>query len=349
VDIHTVAKEINGYFLEDKVDPASKRAFKKGEPVPSFAFLQDDGSTSSGCWIYCNSYAEKGNMAARRGAKDPSGIGLYSDWAWSWPVNRRIIYNGASVDTKGVPWDKKRPVITWDGTKWVGDVPDGVGNPGAGRPPFIMKPDGVASIFGPGLADGPFPEHYEPLESPLAKNLLSPQMNNPVIKRWDRPGVGTEMDVARSADPLFPIVCTTMRVSEHWQSGVMTRWQPWLVEMEPALFVEISIELAKERGVKSGDKIFIKSARGQAEAIAMVTGRLKPFTIDGNIVHQVALPWHFGWATSATRAYVAKDKKPELFTYGNAANRLTATIGDANTMIPESKAFMVNIFRKGVA
>ena len=348
VDIHAVAKEINGYFIEDKVDQASKRAFKKGDPVPSFAFLQDDGSTSSGCWIYCNSYAEQGNRAARRGVKDPSGIGLYSEWAWSWPVNRRIIYNGASVDLKGVPWDKKRPVITWDGTKWIGDVPDGVGNPGSGRPPFIMKPDGVASIFGPGLSDGPFPEHYEPLESPLAKNLLSLQMNNPVIKRWDRPGVGTEMDMARSADPLFPIVCTTMRVSEHWQSGVMTRWQPWLVEMEPALFVEISVELAKEKGVKSGDKIFIRSARGQAEAVAMVTGRLRPFAIDGQVVHQVALPWHFGWATSVTRIYDAKDKKPELFTYGNAANRLTATIGDANTMIPESKAFMVNIFRKGV-
>ena len=148
---------------------------------------------------------------------------------------------------------------------------------------------------------------------------------------------------------MFPVVCTTMRVSEHWQSGVLTRWQPWLVEMQPSLFVEIDPELAREKGIKSGDQIFIKSARGQAEAVAMVTARLKPFTIDGKIVHQVALPWHFGWATSATRAYGAKDKKPELFTYGNAANRLTPTIGDANTMIPESKAFMVNIFRKGVA
>ena len=349
VDIHAVAKEINGFFLTDKVDQASKREFKKGDPVPAFAFLQDDGSTSSGCWIYCNSYAEKGNLAARRGTKDPSGIGLYSEWAWSWPVNRRIIYNGASVDLKGNPWDSKRPVITWDGAKWVGDVPDGVGNPGSGRPPFIMKPDGVASIFGPGLSDGPFPEHYEPLESPLAKNIMSPQMNNPVIKRWDRPGVGTDMDTARSADPLFPIVCTTMRVSEHWQSGVMTRWQPWLVEMQPSLFIEISGELARERGIKNGDQIFIKSARGQATAIAMVTARLKPFIIDGKVVHQVALPWHFGWVTSSIRAYSAKDKKPEFFTFGNAANRLTPNIGDANTMIPESKAFMVNIFRKGVA
>jgi len=349
VDIHAVAKEINGYFLTDKIDQASKREFKKGDPVPAFAFLQEDGSTSSGCWIYCNSYAEKGNLAARRGTKDPSGIGLYSEWAWSWPVNRRIIYNGASVDPKGNPWDSKRPVITWDGTKWIGDVPDGVGNPGSGRPPFIMKPDGVASIFGPGLSDGPFPEHYEPLESPLAQNVMSPQMINPVIKRWDKPGVGTDMDTARSSDPMFPIVCTTMRVSEHWQSGVMTRWQPWLVEVQPSLFIEISVELAGERGIKNGDQIFIKSARGQATAIAMVTARLKPFTIDGKVVHQVALPWHFGWVTSSIRAYSAKDKKPELFTTGDSANRLTPNIGDANTMIPESKAFMVNIFRRGVA
>jgi formate dehydrogenase major subunit len=348
VDIHSVAREINGYFLEDKIDPASKRAFRKGDLVPSFAFLQDDGSTSSGNWLYCNSYTEKGNMAARRGTRDPSSIGLYPEWAWSWPVNRRILYNGASVDIRGVPWDVKQPVITWDGAKWIGDVPDGVGNPGSGRAPFIMKPDGVASLFGPGLADGPFPEHYEPLESPLAKNLLSNQMVNPVIKRWDKPGVGTEMDAFRNADPMFPIVCTTMRVSEHWQSGVLTRWQPWLVEMQPSFFIEMSVELAHEKGIKGGDQVVIKSARGQAEAIAMVTARLKPFRIDGKIVHQVALPWHFGWATSAMREYSAKDKKPEFFTYGNAANRLTPYIGDANTMIPESKAFMVNIYGKRV-
>jgi len=348
-DITAVAKEINGYFLEDTVDPATKRAFKKGDMVPSFAFLQADGSTSSGNWLYCNSFAEKKNMAARRGTNDPSGIGLYSDWAWSWPMNRRIIYNGASVDPAGRPWDPKRPVIAWDGTKWVGDVPDGVGNPGSGRGPFIMKPDGVASIFGPGLADGPFPEHYEPLESPLAKNILSPQMLNPVIKRWDKAGVGTEMDAARSADPLYPIVCTTMRVSEHGQSGVMTRWQPWLVEMQPSFFIELSEELARERGIKNGDKVFIKSARGQAEAVATVTARLKPFLIDGKTVHEVAIPWHYAWITSSIREYSEVDKKPELFTYGDAANRLTPNIGDANTMIPESKAFMVDIFRRGVA
>jgi formate dehydrogenase major subunit len=349
VSIPAVAKEINGYFLEDRIDPVTKRAFKKGDLVPSFAFLQDDGSTSSGNWIYCNSFAEGKNMAARRGTKDPSGIGLYSGWAWSWPVNRRIIYNGASVNTAGQPWNSKRAVIAWDGSKWVGDVPDGVGDPGSGRPPFIMKPDGVASIFGPNLADGPFPEHYEPLESPLAKNIMSAQMVNPVVKRWDKPGVGSDMDKAGSADALFPIVCTTMRVSEHWQSGVMTRWQPWLVEMQPGCFIEISEELARERGIKNGDRVFIKSARGQAEATAMVTARLKPFLIAGHRVHEVAIPWHFGWATSSTREYRGIDKKPEFFTKGNAANQLTPNIGDANTMIPESKAFMVNIFRSGVA
>jgi formate dehydrogenase major subunit len=349
VDIHAVAREINGRFLTDKVDPVSKRAFKKGDPVPSFAFLQDDGSTSSGCWIYCNSYAENGNMAARRGTKDPSGIGLYSGWGWSWPVNRRIIYNGASVNSKGIPWDIKRAVIRWDGGKWVGDIPDGVGNPGSGRPPFIMKPDGVASLFGPGMADGPFPEHYEPLEGPLAKNLMSPQLVNPVIKRWDKPGVGTPMDLARNADPVFPIVCTTVRVSEHWQSGVLTRWQPWLVEMQPAMFIEISNELAAEKGIKNGDIVLLISPRGHAEGMAMVTARLKPFLIDGKTVHEVALPWHFGWVTTQARAYGSKEKKPEVFTFGNSANRLTPYIGDPNTMIPESKAFMVNIFRKGVS
>ncbi len=348
VDIHAIAKEINGYFLEDKVDAASKRAFKKGELVPAFAFLQDDGSTSSGCWVYCNSYADK-NMAARRGVKDASGIGLYPEWAWSWPVNRRIIYNGASVDLKGVPWDAKRAVISWDGTKWVGDVPDGVGNPGSGRPPFIMKPDGVASIFGPGLTDGPFPEHYEPLESPLARNPMSPQRVNPVVRRWDKPGVGTDLDIALSADPRFPVVCSTYRVSEHWQTGVLTRWLPWLVELQPSLFVEIGTELAKEKKINNGEKVVVKSARGEVEAVAMVTDRFKPFAVDNKKIHQIGLPWHYGWATSADRVYGAIDKKPELFTQGDSANLLTPNIGDGNTMIPESKAFMVNIVRKGVA
>jgi len=352
INPHLIAKEVNGYFLTDKVveDPVKKekREFKKGQLVPSFAFLQDDGSTSSGCWIYCASYTDAGNMSARRGTKDASGIGGYHEWAWSWPVNRRIIYNGASVDPEGKPYDKKRPVIVWNGAKWTGDVPDGVGNPGSGRPPFIMKPDGVASLYGPGLADGPFPEHYEPLECPIEKNLLSPQKVNPVIRRFDKPGVGTELDVVASCDPRFPFICSTYRVSEHWQTGVLTRWLPWLAEMQPGMFVEIGTDLAREKGFKSGEMVTVKSARGQVDAVAIVTPRLKPFNIDGNLIHMVGVPWHFGWATTATRKYGPNDKKPEVFTFGDSANLLTPSAGDPNTHIPESKAFMVNVVKKGV-
>jgi formate dehydrogenase major subunit len=345
LDTHMIAKEINGYFLEDKT--VKGKLFKKGALVPSFAYLQDDGSTSSGNWLYCNSYTEKGNMAARRGKKDRSGIGLYSEWAWCWPVNRRIIYNGASVDPiYGKPWDKEHPVIMWNGSKWVGDVPDGVAAPGSGRPPFIMKPNGVGAIFGPGRADGPFPEHYEPLECPVEKNLMSSQYINPAVKRFDIDG--TDMDLRASCDLKFPFVCSTYRVSEHWQTGLMTRWCPWLAEMQPEMFVEMSLELAKQKKIKNGEHVIVKSARGKVDAVAIVTPRFKPFNINGQTVHEVGIPWHFGWVTTAMRKYVHGDKKPEIFTSGDAANLLTPFIGDANTMIPESKAFMVNVERKGV-
>ena len=345
INTHLVAKEINGYFLKDK--EVKGKMYKKGSLVPSFAFLQDDGSTSSGNWLYCNSYTEKGNMAARRSQKDSSGIGLFSEWSWCWPVNRRIIYNGASVNREGVPWDKEHPVISWNGSKWTGDVPDGVTPPGKWRPPFIMKPEGHAHIFGPGRADGPFPEHYEPLECPIENNLMSPQFISPVLKRWDKPGVGTKMDKRATCNPQFPIVGTTYRVSEHWQTGIMTRWQPWLVELQPGNFVEMSKELAKLKEIKNGEAVTVQSARGKVEAVAIVTERLKPFKVAGQTVHEVGIPWHYGWITTASRKYGSKDKKPELFTSGDSANLLTPNIGDPNTMIPESKAFMVNVV-KGV-
>ena len=351
-----VAAEINGFFLKDKKveNPTKKgefKAFKKGDPVPTFAWLQDDGSTSSGNWLYCGSVGEKGNLAMRRGQADPTGLGLFPEWCWSWPVNRRIIYNGASVDPQGNPWDSSRAVIKWNGEKWVGDVPDGVGNPGKGRPPFIMKPDGVGNLYGPGLADGPFPEHYEPLECPVEKNLLSPQKSNPAIKRFDKEGVGSDMDLysgVASCDPRFPFVCSTYRVSEHWQTGVLTRWCPWLAEMQPGMFVEIGMELANEKGIKNGDRCIVSSARGEVECSAIVTPRFKPFNIDGNTIHEVGIPWHYGWITTKDRTYNPGDKKAEVFTHGDAANLLTPTIGDANTMIPETKAFMANVVKKGV-
>jgi len=177
INIHLVAKEINGYYLEDVYDKDGKLIGKKGELVPSFVLLRDDGKTSSGNWLYCASYTEKGNMMARRGKEDPTGLGLYSNWAWCWPLNRRIIYNRASVDPQGNPWDPKRPLLKWDtaNKKWLGDIPDGPAPPLAmegGKLPFIMKPLGVGAIFGTGLADGPFPTHYEPLECPFQENPL---------------------------------------------------------------------------------------------------------------------------------------------------------------------------------
>jgi len=315
-DIHTVAKEINGYDLAT------------GKLVPNFVALKDDGTTSCGNWLYSASYTEAGNMAARRKKTDPTGLALYPEWAWCWPLNRRIIYNRASVDLDGKPRDPKRPLLKWDadGKKWIGDVPDNAVPPmgTTGAYPFIMKPDGVASLFGPGLADGPFPEHYEPLECPIEKNLMSNQRINPVIKIFEG-----GPDKFASCDPKYPFVCTTYRVTEHWQTGVLTRWLPWLIEAEPQVFCEMSLELAKLRGIKNGDRVIVETQRGKLEAVAMVTPRLKPFNIAGQTIHQIGVPWHFGWLHP-------KDG-------GESANLLTPTIGDPNTMIPESKAFMANV------
>jgi formate dehydrogenase major subunit len=335
-DPHKVAKEINGFFLKDMT--VNGKNFKKGDLVPSFAFLQADGSTSSANWLYCNSYTSKGNMAARR-TREKSGIGLNLEWSWCWPVNRRIIYNRASVDLHGKPWDKGRPVIQWDpsakGGKggWKGDVPDGGWPPmlnpdGTPNPktkyPFIMKPEGHGRIFGPGLADGPFPEHYEPLECPVEKNLFSSHLINPTSVTY-----GTSEDVYRTCDPRYPIVGTTYRVSEHWQTGVMTRWQPWLLETQPQLFVEMSQELAKLKGIQNGEMVTVESARGKVRAVAVVTLRLRPFIIEGGVVHQVGLPYHYGWLHPKNG--------------GDSANLLTPSTGDPNTRIPETKAFMVNV------
>ncbi len=352
VNIHNVAKEINGYYLEDlfdkKVTPP-KQLGKKGELCTNFVTLQDDGTTSCGNWIFSGSYTPKDgkiiNMMARRGKNDPTGLGMYPDWAWCWPVNRRILYNRASVDPQGRPWDPKRAVIKWDPNKenpatkkpgtWVGDVPDGPAPPMAdekgGKYPFIMMASGMGGIFGPGLADGPFPEHYEALECPLQENVISKQRINPTVKLFYDAKGGSPEDIFISCDIRYPFVCTTYRVSEHWQTGVMTRHVPWLLEMMPQVFVEMSRELAAEKNIKDGEKVRVKSARGELWAVAVVTGRFKPFKVAGSTVHQVGLPYHFGW------------QFPEDGSGGESANLLTPTIGDANTMIPETKAFMVNV------
>jgi len=312
-DVHAVAKEINGYDLTT------------GELLPSFSKLKDDGTTTSGNWLYCASYTEDGNMAARRDATPgPFNIGLYPKWSWCWPVNRRIIYNRASVDLNGEPWDKEHPVIWWQDDKWVGDVPDGGWPPMAVDPektkyPFIMKPEGHARFFGPGMAEGPFPEHYEPWESPI-DNPMSRQQSNPAFKVWRPEEKGTP--------DKYPIVCSTYRVSEHWQGGQMTRNMPWLIEMMPEPFVEMSEELAALKGIVNGEKVIVESTRGQVHLVAVVTKRFKPFQMNGKQVHQVGIPWHWGYTGLST---------------GDSANVLTPHVGDANTMIPEYKAFLVNV------
>jgi formate dehydrogenase major subunit len=328
-----VAKQINGYFLKDTVieDKAkgTKTEFKKGQLVPTFGMLADDGSTASGNWVMSGSFDAAGlNKMAKRGKDDPTGLGLYPNWSYAWPVNRRIIYNRASCDINGKPYNPKRKLLEWTGETWVGDVPDGPWPPQAdrekGKYPFIMKQDGLGALFGPGMAEGPFPEHYEPLEGPLSKNPMSGQLINPAIQIFN-----SDLDKVANADAKFPYVCTTYSCTEHWCSGALTRWQAWLLEAMPELYVEIGDQLAKEKGIENGERVRVASVRGNVECVAMVTKRFRPFLVEGKTVHQVGLPFNYGWLHP-------KDG-------GDSTNFLTPTVGDANTFCPEYKAFMVNV------
>ena len=323
-------RRINGFFWADT--KIGNRLYKKGDLVPAFGNLQADGSTSSLNWLYTGSYTEdEGNKSKRR---DPTqtpmqaAIGLYPNWSWCWPVNRRILYNRASVDLNGKPYNPKKAVIEWDGKKWVGDVPDGPWAPQAdtknGKLAYIMTTDGYAQLYGPGRLDGPFPEHYEPAETPVAQHPFSKQLSNPVYKFHT-----SDMDkLAKAADPKYPIVLTTYSMTEHWCGGGETRNVPNLLEAEPQLYVEMSPELAKEKGIANGDGVIVESARGRVEAIAMVTVRIRPFKVMGKTVHLIGMPFAYGWTT------------PKC---GDSTNRLTIVACDPNTTIPEAKACCVNI------
>ena len=323
-------RRINGFFWADT--KIGNRLYKKGDLVPAFGNLQADGSTSSLNWLYTGSYTEdEGNKSKRR---DPTqtpmqaAIGLYPNWSWCWPVNRRILYNRASVDLNGKPYNPKKAVIEWDGKKWVGDVPDGPWAPQAdtknGKLAYIMTPDGYAQLYGPGRLDGPFPEHYEPAETPVAQHPFSKQLSSPVYKFHT-----SDMDkLAKAADPKYPIVLTTYSMTEHWCGGGETRNVPNLLEAEPQLYVEMSPELAKEKGIANGDGVIVESARGRVEAIAMVTVRIRPFKVMGKTVHLIGMPFAYGWTT------------PKC---GDSTNRLTIVACDPNTTIPEAKACCVNI------
>jgi formate dehydrogenase major subunit len=339
-DVHLVAREINGYTVADKTQ------------VANFTKLKDDGSTACGNWIYSGSYPgpeKKDNLMARRDKRDPSGLGLYPNWSWAWPVNRRIIYNRCSADPQGRPWSKDKALFEWDPATrtWAKyDVPDfgwinaatkeQIPPEASAKAPFIMLPEGKSRIFVPAGAckDGPLPEHYEALEGPYV-NPMSDQQSNPVMRMWR-----SNLDkVAEVSDPRFPVIATTFRLTEHWQGGAMTRNLPWLAELVPEMFVEMSPSLAKARGIRPGDWVRVKSIRGEVMARAEVTHRMAPLTC-GRPSHQnaaeiVALPWHFGFAGLITGGPDARQNY--------AANQLPPMVGDANTLIPEYKVFLVDV------
>jgi formate dehydrogenase major subunit len=354
-DAEAVAREINGYALEDVKDATGKVLVEKGKVIPSFATIATAANPEAiacGNWLYGGYFAPADDgtgvsmpAAKRRGQKDPGGLGMYPFWGWAWPANRHILYNRAAARPDGTPWAENKKLIWWDAEKkqWVGyDVPDfaptkapdaqadllGKGLAAqAGTDPFIMKADGKGWLFTPkGLNEGPLPEHYEPLESPIA-NPLSKVQVNPVVKIWTTDQDKDIGDKVGTFDK-FPIVCTTYRLTEHWQAGAMSRNLAWLAETQPELFVEIGKELAAEKGIKNGDLVVVASARGQIKAVAIVTARFKPLSIDGKRVHQIGMPWHYGWQGLAT---------------GDVTNDLTPHVGDANTMIPEYKAFLVDV------
>ncbi len=332
-DVEAVLKEINGYDVET------------GRPLDGFTELRSDGSTASGCWIYCGIYKDGVNQARRR---DPGDIraqdGLASpEWAWAWPANRRMLYNRASADPEGKPWSERKKYVWWDeeNEKWTGyDVPDFPPNKRpdyrpsdddlamdaiGGDDPFMMMADGRAWLYSPsGLLDGPMPTHYEPLESPV-DNLLYPELGaNPSAIRWER----DDNPYNPTADPTYPIVATTFRLTEHHTAGAMSRRLPWLAELQPEMFAEISPILAAERGIEDGGWLTIETARAKIEARARVTERMRPLRIDGHLVHQIAIPFHWGHGGPHP---------------GDSANDLGALSGDPNVSIQESKAFTCDV------
>jgi formate dehydrogenase major subunit len=329
-----VAKEINGKALADITDPKTNVTIKAGQQLPGFAWLKDDGTTLSGNWLYCGSWTEAGALTQRRGTDDPSGLGIYPNWAWSWPMNRRVLYNRASCDVNGKPWDPSRRQVWWDEAKqsWLGvDVPDFKPDspPKDHMGPFIMNPEGVGRIFVPlgAMADGPFPEYYEPIESPIANPLHPNQNNNPVVKKYK-----TDLDKYGTVDQGFNVICTTYRLTEHYH--YWTKNNPMNVQLVPEPFVEIPAELADQMGLRGGEKVRVTSARSQYIAKAMVTRRIRAMTIDGKKMFQIGIPIHWGFRG------IAED---EGKTAKTLVNQLTPTVIDPNAFTPEFKGFLVKL------
>ncbi len=320
-------KELNGKALADLTGPDGAVTRKAGEQLASFGEMKDDGSTAGVQWIYTGIYGPKGNFAQRRDNADPSGLGVYGSWAFAWPANRRILYNRASADPSGKPWSEAKAYIHWDAAekKWTGaDVPDFVATnaPENGSGPFIMNPEGVSRLWARNMmVDGPFPAHYEPFEAPVTNPIFPKVRGNPVARVF-----GNDMEIFGDAAE-FPIVATTYRLTEHfhyWTKNVHIN-----AVLQPESFVEMSEELAKEKGIARGQMVRIWSHRGEVKAVAMPTKRLKPLQVDGKTVHTVGIPLHFG--------FIGQTKK------ASPVNSLTPPVGDANALTPEFKAFLVDI------
>jgi formate dehydrogenase major subunit len=316
-----------------------------GAPLSAYTQLRNDGSTRCGCWIYCGVYADGVNQAARRKPHTEQDW-VAAEWAWSWPANRRILYNRASAAPDGTPWSERKKLIWWDAgqKRWTGyDVPDfepdkapdyrpdddaeGVAAL-SGIDPFIMQADGKGWLYTPsGVADGPLPAHYEPQDSPVA-NPLYPQQRNPARMLFGgthnryAPAGGTE------ESRVYPYVVTTYRLTEHFTAGGMSRWSSYLSELQPEFFCEVSPELAEQRGLDNGGWATLVSPRGVIETRVLVTDRMMPLRVDGQVLHQIGLPYHWG---------------PNGLSKGDAANELSAIVLDPSSHIQEVKAFTADI------
>lgn len=338
-DAHAVLQEINGRYLTGD---------KAGELLPAFVEMKADGSTSGGCWIYTGVYAGGVNRAASR-KPDAEQSWVSPEWGWAWPANRRILYNRASADPEGRPWSERKAYVWWDADKasWVGhDVPDfpvtkdpayrpepGTGGVAglAGDDPFIMQADGKGWLFAPkGMVDGPLPTHYEPQESPVV-NPLYGQQANPARMVYKRKDNLSAPSGTRPGADVYPYVATTYRLTEHHTAGGMSRWLPYLAELQPAFFCEVSPELAAERGLENGGWATIISPRAAVEARVLVTERMTPMTISGRQLHQIGLPYH--WGVGGSDAVVS----------GDSANDLLGVTLDPNVAIQESKASSCDI------
>lgn len=343
--IYKIMREINGYYSGTR------------EHLPGFTALKDDGSTTCASWIYCGVYpAPDKLLAAQRIPDDPGGPGTNLNWGFAWPANRRVLYNRASARPDGAPWSEAKKWIWWDAAKvppataanpnpqpgmWTGfDIPDfATGKPPTYQPPpdavgldahlgtdpFIMKADGKGWLFCPtGLVDGPLPTHYEPVESPVTNLLYPKHQTSPVLKLWEPP----EMLATTPGDERYPHVLTTYRLTEHHLSGVMSRWLPWLAELQPELFAEIHPDLAAAIGVNNTEFVRVVTPRGAIRAKALVTRRLPPMQVAGKTIHHVGLPWHWGYQGVVT---------------GDVVNDLSSLVGDPNVSIHEGKAFVCNV------